>query len=70
MSETPLDKYRASSPPIEVSVVPQEHLGRIVVILPQQRSWHGDDGERRFITMTPQVAEDLMHALEGWKDER
>lgn len=43
---------------------------RISVALPEDRSWHGTDGERRYVTMTPEVAEDLMHALEWWKDER
>lgn len=43
---------------------------RVTVELPADKSWHGDDGERRFLTMTPEVAADLMHALEWWKDER
>lgn len=54
---------------VETRVV-HDSLDRILVTLPMDGSWHGNDDERRFLTMTPKVAEDLMHALEWWKDER
>ena len=43
---------------------------RIVAFMPLSEVRHTDDGVSVFLTMTPQVAEDLMHALEYWKDER
>jgi hypothetical protein len=43
---------------------------RVIVYLPVSQSWHGEDGERRYLTLTPQAAKDLMNALEWWKDER
>lgn len=42
----------------------------VIVALPEGESWHGSDGRSRFLTMTPQVAMDMMHALEWWRDER
>ncbi len=43
--------------------------GRVIVTMPRPNDYTILDDEL-LMSLTPQDAEDLMHALEAWKDER
>jgi hypothetical protein len=46
-----------------------ETVGDTLTFALDPRDYSPLDGEL-YVVITKQVAEDLMHALEGWKDER